>query len=33
VTAGYGVIVKSAKHLKTDESVDGFLKDFGQWIR
>ena len=33
VTAGYNVIKKSTKHPKTDESVDGFLKDFNEWIK
>lgn len=32
VTAGYGVVKKSTQHPKTDESVDGFLKDFKDWI-
>jgi|15BtaG_2_1085339.scaffolds.fasta_scaffold00034_36 transaldolase len=32
VTAGYSVIKKSMKHSKTDESVNGFLKDFESWI-
>ena len=32
VTAGYNIIQKSMKHPKTDESVDGFLKDFAEWI-
>jgi transaldolase len=33
VTAGYSVIKKSTKHLKTNESVDDFLKDFKEWIK
>ncbi len=33
VTAGYSVIKKSTSHVKTDESVDGFMKDFEQWIK
>tara|TARA_Y100000592_G_scaffold62375_1_gene97432 strand:- start:262 stop:930 length:669 start_codon:yes stop_codon:yes gene_type:complete len=33
VTAGYNVVKKSTKHPKTDESVDGFLKDFNEWIK
>jgi transaldolase len=32
VTAGLPVIKKSVAHLKTDESVDGFLKDFAAWM-
>ena len=33
VTAGHKVIKKSLCHLKTDESVEGFLKDFKEWIK
>ena len=33
VTAGYSIIEKSTKHVKTDESVQGFMKDFEQWIK
>jgi len=33
VTAGLPVIKKAMKHLKTDESVQGFLKDFKGWIQ
>jgi len=33
VTAGYSVIEKATKHVKTDESVNGFMKDFEQWIK
>lgn len=33
VTAGLPVIKKSVSHLKTDESVNGFLKDFAAWIK
>jgi transaldolase len=33
VTAGYSVIEKATKHVKTDESVRGFMKDFEQWIK
>jgi len=33
VTAGYPVVKKSMSHPKTDESVQGFLKDFEGWIR
>tara|TARA_R110001583_G_scaffold32765_4_gene111298 strand:- start:150 stop:581 length:432 start_codon:yes stop_codon:yes gene_type:complete len=33
VTAGIPVIKKSVLHLKTDESVNGFLKDFAAWIK
>ena len=33
VTAGYNIIQKSMKHPKTDESVNGFLKDFEEWIK
>ena len=33
VTAGYTVITKSMAHVKTDESVEGFMKDFEQWIK
>jgi transaldolase len=33
VTAGLPVIKKSVSHLKTDESVNGFLKDFATWIK
>ncbi len=32
VTAGMPAIRKSVAHLKTDESVEGFLKDFAAWI-
>lgn len=32
VTASHATIVKSVKHLKTDESVNGFLRDFEKWI-
>jgi len=32
VTAGYKVLVNATKHLKTDESVEGFLNDFKAWI-
>ena len=32
VTAGYSVIEKATKHVKTDESVEGFMKDFSKWI-
>ena len=32
VTAGYSIVKKSMKHSKTDESVNGFLKDFEQWV-
>ena len=32
VTAGYSIVKKSMKHSKTDESVNGFLKDFEKWI-
>jgi len=32
VTAGYSIVKKSMKHPKTDESVNGFLKDFEKWI-
>ena len=33
VTAGHGVIKKATQHLKTDESVEGFLKDFEGWMQ
>ena len=33
VTAGYSVIEKATKHVKTDESIQGFMSDFAQWIR
>ena len=33
VTAGMPVIKKSMSHPKTDESVNGFLKDFEGWIQ
>ncbi len=33
VTAGMPVIKKAVTHLKTDESVEGFLKDFASWIK
>ncbi len=32
VTAGHKILVSSTKHLKTNESVDGFLRDFGSWM-
>lgn len=32
VTAGYQIVKKSMKHSKTDESINGFLKDFEKWI-
>ena len=32
VTAGYPVISKAVSHIKTDESVKGFMEDFAQWI-
>jgi len=32
VTAGYSVIEKATKHVKTDESVEGFMRDFSKWI-
>jgi len=32
VTAGYKVLVAATKHPKTDESVEGFLRDFSHWI-
>ena len=33
VTAGHSVIQKSTCHIKTDESVEGFMSDFAQWIK
>ena len=33
VTAGYTIIKKSTSHIKTDESVEGFMRDFEQWIK
>ena len=33
VTASLTVIKKATTHLKTDESVAGFLKDFDKWIK
>tara|TARA_R100000008_G_scaffold86783_1_gene81580 strand:+ start:2189 stop:2857 length:669 start_codon:yes stop_codon:yes gene_type:complete len=33
VTAGYSVIKKATSHVKTDESVEGFMKDFERWIK
>lgn len=33
VTAGYEIIKKSTCHVKTDESVEGFIKDFQSWIK
>jgi transaldolase len=33
VTAGYSVIQKATAHVKTDESIEGFLKDFEAWIK
>jgi len=33
VTASASVIKKATKHLKTDESVDGFIRDFNKWIK
>ena len=32
VTVGYDVINKMTKHYKTDESLEGFLKDFKGWL-
>jgi transaldolase len=32
VTAGYGVIEKATHHVKSEESVNGFMKDFAEWI-
>jgi len=33
VTASHSIIEKATKHVKTDESVEGFMKDFEQWIK
>jgi|15BtaG_2_1085339.scaffolds.fasta_scaffold16860_2 transaldolase len=33
VTAGFGVIKKSTQHVKTNESIEGFIKDFEAWIK
>jgi transaldolase len=33
VTAGHNVIKKATLHIKTDESVNGFLEDFAKWIK
>jgi transaldolase len=33
VTAGYNVIKKATSHIKTDESINGFLEDFAKWIK
>ena len=33
VTAGFSVIQKSTQHTKTQESIDGFIKDFESWIK
>ena len=33
VTAGSSVIKKAMAHVKTDESVNGFLSDFEKWIK
>ena len=33
VTAGSAVIKKATQHLKTDESVRGFLQDFEGWMK
>lgn len=33
VTAGYSAIKKATLHPKTDESVQGFLSDFEEWIK
>lgn len=33
VTAGNSVIKKAMMHVKTDESVNGFLSDFEKWIK
>ena len=33
VTAGFPVVKRAMSHPKTDESVEGFLKDFSGWIR
>ena len=32
VTAGHRVILEMTKHHKTDESINGFLEDFKEWI-
>lgn len=32
VTAGHEVIKKATRHIRTDESVQGFMKDFEKWI-
>ena len=33
VTAGYNIIKKATQHVKTDESVEGFMRDFEAWIK
>jgi len=33
VTAGHSIIEKATCHIKTDESVEGFMSDFAQWIK
>ena len=33
VTAGDSVIKKATSHVKTTESVNGFMKDFERWIK
>ena len=32
VTAGHNILTKTPQHLKTDESVEGFLNDFAKWM-
>lgn len=33
VTASHSVIKKATQHVKTEESIQGFIKDFEQWIK
>jgi len=33
VTAAHSVIEKAVQHVKTEESIQGFIKDFEQWIK
>ena len=32
VTTSFNTIVNMTKHPKTDESIEGFLKDFKSWM-
>ena len=32
VTTSFNTIINMAKHPKTDESINGFLEDFKNWM-